>query len=80
LLECGCSSPAAVNNAEAFLPDDGRVVFCSDFCEALEGSDGLIPAMGWPQFRRPDWERPYSMVGTNISQRKCVIWVLFIMA
>ncbi|MBO8154505.1 hypothetical protein [Thermovirga sp.] len=39
LLECGCSSPAAVNNAEAFLPDDGRVVFCSDFCEALEGSE-----------------------------------------
>lgn len=69
LLEGGAKirayDPAAINNAKVLLPDDGRVVFCDDFYEALEGADGLILATEWPQFRRPDWDRIKKLLGAG---------------
>jgi UDPglucose 6-dehydrogenase len=53
--------PIAADNVRQSLPAaalaDGRVVFCGDQYEAVEGADALILITEWKQFRNPDFER-----------------------
>jgi UDPglucose 6-dehydrogenase len=38
-------------------PEAGRLVFCADAYEAVEGSDALLIATEWKEFRSPDFDR-----------------------
>jgi UDPglucose 6-dehydrogenase len=53
--------PIASDNVRQSLPAaavaEGRVVFCDDQYEAVEGADALILITEWKQFRNPDFER-----------------------
>jgi UDPglucose 6-dehydrogenase len=59
LLEAGASvvahDPQAMETARSFQLGD-RIAFGEDAYSACEGSDALIVATEWLQYRRPDWD------------------------
>jgi UDPglucose 6-dehydrogenase len=59
LLEAGASvvahDPQAMETARSFQLGD-RIAFGEDAYTACEGSDALIVATEWLQYRRPDWD------------------------
>jgi UDPglucose 6-dehydrogenase len=59
LLEAGASvvahDPQAMETARSFQ-FGGRIAFGADAYSACEGSDALIVATEWLQYRRPDWD------------------------
>jgi UDPglucose 6-dehydrogenase len=56
--------PAAIDNARRLIPD---VRYCEDPCEAARGSDALLLATEWSEYRKLDWRRMYaSMRGHTI--------------
>lgn len=70
LLEEGAKirayDPVAEENARKELRDypsssaaekEGRLLFCPDNYDALDGADALLLLTEWPLFRKPDWER-----------------------
>jgi UDPglucose 6-dehydrogenase len=38
-------------------PEAGRLIFCTDAYEAVEGADALLIATEWKEFRSPDFDR-----------------------
>jgi UDPglucose 6-dehydrogenase len=53
--------PIASANMQQALPasaiEQGKIVFCSDQYEALDGADALLLVTEWKQFRNPDFDR-----------------------
>ncbi len=60
--------PVAIKQARKILGNSKQLLYYDDCYEALEGSNALLLATEWPQFRKPDW----SKVKTNLSD-----WVIF---
>jgi len=58
--------PEAVANARHELRDNTRVSFATSAFEALEGSDALVLATEWSQFRRPDFDRIKALLKSPI--------------
>jgi UDPglucose 6-dehydrogenase len=59
LLGAGASvvahDPQAMETARSFQLGD-RIAYCEDAYSACQGSDALIVATEWLQYRRPDWD------------------------
>lgn len=59
-----CYDPEAMSNLLRFLGD--KVVFAENMYAALEGSDFLVIATEWPEFRTPDFAKIESLLKEKV--------------
>lgn len=59
--------PVAIPTAQKVLPPHAGLRYCGDAYEAIRGSDAILIATHWPEFRSLDWDRVRStMAGSTV--------------
>ncbi len=59
-----CYDPEAMENVKQVMGD--KITFCESGYDTLNGSDFLVIATEWPEFRTPDFEKIGSLLTEKV--------------